>query len=68
MESDSIKNPVINNDDEIDFKELVLVIWKRKFFVLSVVAFFSITAIIYSLALPNIYQSRALLSLSLIHI
>ncbi|MDC1007653.1 Wzz/FepE/Etk N-terminal domain-containing protein [Gammaproteobacteria bacterium] len=64
MESDSNKNPLINinNDDEIDFKELVLVIWNRKFFVLSVVTFFSIIAIIYSLALPNIYQSRALLS------
>lgn len=49
-------------DDELDFRELFQVIWQGKWIVVAIVTFFSITAIVYSLSLPNIYQSKALLS------
>ena len=49
-------------DDELDFRELFQIIWQGKWIVAAIVTFFSITAIIYSLSLPNIYQSKALLS------
>ena len=51
-----------HDDDQIDFKELFQVLWKGKWVLITVTSFFSIAAIIYSLSLPNIYQSRALLS------
>ena len=62
MESNLNKSAILNTDDQIDFKELFQLIWQKKWFVLSVTGLFSLIAIIYSLALPNIYQSRALLS------
>tara|TARA_X000000368_G_scaffold418659_1_gene419264 strand:+ start:112 stop:1056 length:945 start_codon:yes stop_codon:yes gene_type:complete len=62
MESNLNKSAILNADDEIDFKELFQLIWQKKWFVLSITGLFSLIAIIYSLALPNIYQSRALLS------
>jgi LPS O-antigen subunit length determinant protein (WzzB/FepE family) len=55
-------NTSYNPDDELDFRELFQVIWQGKWIVVAIVTFFSITAIIYSLSLPNIYQSKALLS------
>ena len=47
--------------DEIDFRELFNVLLEGKWIIISVTAFFSIIAVIYSLQLPNIYQSKALL-------
>jgi LPS O-antigen subunit length determinant protein (WzzB/FepE family) len=52
----------VHDDDQIDFKELFQVLWKGKWVLIAVTSFFSVAAIIYSLSLPNIYQSRALLS------
>jgi len=48
-------------DEEIDLRELFYVLLKGKWIILSVTAFASIIAIIYSLSLPNIYESRSLL-------
>lgn len=50
------------DEDEIDIRELFKVIWYGKWIILSVTSFFSIAAVIYSLSLPNIYQSKAYLS------
>jgi uncharacterized protein involved in exopolysaccharide biosynthesis len=38
------------------------VLFKRKWIIVSVTAFVSIIGVVYSLYLPNIYQSRALLT------
>ena len=48
--------------EEIDLKEIFSIIWKGKKKIIILAAIFSILAMIYSLSLPNIYQSKALLS------
>ena len=47
--------------DEIDLQELFYVLLKGKWIIVSVTAFVSIIGVIYSLLLPNIYESKALL-------
>tara|TARA_B100001093_G_scaffold518987_1_gene605890 strand:+ start:999 stop:1958 length:960 start_codon:yes stop_codon:yes gene_type:complete len=49
-------------DDEIDLKELFFILVQGKRIVACVTAFLVIIGIIYSLSLPNIYQSEALLA------
>ena len=48
-------------DDEIDLRELFYVLLEGKQIIVSVTAFVSIIGVIYSLLLPNIYESKALL-------
>ena len=48
-------------DDEIDLRELFHVLWQGKWFIVSLTSFVSIIGVIYSLSLPNIYTSEALL-------
>lgn len=56
-------NEKINSyNDEIDFKELFNVILGGKWIIFIITSIFSIAAILYSLSLPNIYKSQALLS------
>ena len=49
------------NDDEIDLRELFYILLEGKRIIVSVTAFVSIIGVIYSLLLPNIYESKALL-------
>lgn len=49
-------------DDEINLKELFYVLWQGKWIIFSVTAFVSIFGVIYSLSLPNIYESKGLLA------
>jgi hypothetical protein len=49
------------SDDEIDLQELFYVLLEGKWIILSVAAFISIIGVIYSLLLPNIYESKTLL-------
>ena len=48
-------------DDEINLQELYNVLLEGKWIIVSLTAFISIIGVIYSLILPNIYESRALL-------
>tara|TARA_Y100001958_G_scaffold150367_1_gene134052 strand:+ start:580 stop:1503 length:924 start_codon:yes stop_codon:yes gene_type:complete len=48
-------------EDEINLQELFHVIFQGKWIIVSVTAFVSILGVIYSLSLPNIYTSKALL-------
>jgi len=48
-------------DDEIDLRELFYVLLKAKWIIASVTVFISTIGVIYSLLLPNIYESKALL-------
>jgi uncharacterized protein involved in exopolysaccharide biosynthesis len=48
-------------DDEIDLRELFYVLLEGKWIIASLTAFASIVGVIYSLFLPNIYESKALL-------
>ncbi|MBQ4834219.1 LPS O-antigen length regulator [Pseudoalteromonas sp. MMG010] len=58
--------PVPNNqfvaDDEIDLKELFSVIWQGKWIIIAITMVFAIVSVFYSLQLPNIYKSEALLA------
>ena len=60
QEAHSNKHP---NDfgDEIDLRELFYVLLERKWIIVSLTAFVSIIGVIYSLSLPNIYQSNTML-------
>jgi capsular polysaccharide biosynthesis protein len=60
MESNN-KN-ALNVENEIDLGEFFGVLWGGKWLIASVTSLFSIAAVIYSLSLPNLYQSTALLS------
>ena len=46
---------------EIDLREILYVLLEGKWIIVSLTAFISITGVIYSLLLPNIYVSKALL-------
>ena len=48
-------------EDEIDLRELFKVLLQGKWIIFSVTAFVSIIGVLYSLLLPNIYESKALL-------
>ena len=51
----------ISFDNEIDLLELFHVLFKGKWIIVSMTAFASIIGVIYSLFLPNIYESKALI-------
>lgn len=48
-------------NDVIDLKELWIALLNGKLLILSITTLVSIIAVIYSLSLPNLYQSRAIL-------
>lgn len=49
-------------DDEIDLKELFTVLWNGKLLISIITGFAAVSAVLFSLSLPNIYESKALLS------
>jgi LPS O-antigen subunit length determinant protein (WzzB/FepE family) len=49
-------------DDEIDLRELFYVLLEGKWIILSLTTFASVIGVIYSLSLPNIYESKATLA------
>lgn len=62
MQETENNNHIDGFEDEIDFLELLNVIWQGKWLVVSFTAFVSILGVIYSLSLPNIYVSTGVLS------
>ena len=48
-------------DDEIDLRELFYILLEGKWIIVSLTTFASIAGVIYSLSLPNIYESKAML-------
>jgi uncharacterized protein involved in exopolysaccharide biosynthesis len=57
QEAHSNKHP----NEEIDLRELFYALWEGKWIIVSLTAFASIAGVIYSLSLPNIYESKAML-------
>ena len=49
-------------DDEIDLKELFLVLWAGKFLIAAITAVFAISSVLYALSIPNQYKATALLA------
>jgi hypothetical protein len=60
MQEDN-SNKHSNDIDVIDLRELFHVLWDGKWIIVSLTTFASIFAVIYSLSLPNIYESKAIL-------
>ena len=60
QETHSNKHPN-DFDDEIDLREIFYVLLEGKWIIFSLTAFVSIIGVIYSLSLPNIYQSNTML-------
>ena len=60
QEAHSNKHPN-DFDDEIDLRELFYVLFEGKWIIVSLTAFVSIVGVIYSLLLPNIYESKTML-------
>lgn len=48
--------------DDIDMRELFTIVWKNKLLIFLITLVFSISAVTYSINLPNIYKSEALLA------
>lgn len=55
-----LKNPY--PDDEIDLKELFLVLWGGKWFISAVTGLAAAISVVVALSLPNIYTASALLA------
>lgn len=53
---------VSNQPDEIDIQEFFIKIWRKKITLITFTLISTLFAVIYSLTLPNIYKSSALLS------
>lgn len=53
--------PINDFDDEIDLREVFNALLEGKWIIISFTAFISIIGVIYSLLLPNIYESKAML-------
>ena len=51
-----------NDSDEIYLRRLFEILWEGKYIIVGFTVIFSIIAVLYSLSLPNLYQSSALLS------
>lgn len=61
MQEEQINNHLKDFKDEIDLQELFFVLLERKWIIISITAFVCTIGVIYSLLLPNIYVSKALL-------
>lgn len=48
-------------DDEIDVREIILLLWKKKYAILGLTSIFAISSVIYALSLQNIYTSSTIL-------
>jgi LPS O-antigen subunit length determinant protein (WzzB/FepE family) len=62
MTKDDIKNQAKTFDDEVDLLELFKTLFQGKWTIVSITTFVSTIGVIYSLTLPNIYESKALLT------
>ena len=51
----------MNRDDEIDILEILSVLFQGKWIIVLITSFAAILAVLYSLSLPNLYQSNSVL-------
>ena len=60
-----MRNDVQNDtqyDDEIDLRELFMVLWAGKIKIVAITAVFAVASVIYALSVPNQYKATALLA------
>ncbi len=56
-----MNNENIYNSDEINLNDIFLALWSKKFLIIFLTTIAAITSVFYSLSIPNIYTSSALL-------
>ena len=61
MQESHSNKPPNDFDNEIDLREFFYALFKGKWIIFSITSFASIIGVIYSLSLPNIYESKAIL-------
>ncbi len=61
MNDTQLKDMTDDLDDYIDLEDFLGVLYRGKWIIASIFVIFSIISVIFSLSLPNIYQSKALL-------
>ena len=52
---------IVKINDEIDIKKLFLIFWKSKIMIIFLTFIFAVSSVFFSLSLPNIYTSKAVL-------
>lgn len=52
------ESPVLSGSDEVDLRELFMILWQGKWWILIVTMLFSIAGVVYALSLPNLYSSK----------
>jgi len=62
--SEDIQTKNVSRDEEISLQDLLFIIWGYKLSIILISTFFAISAIFYSLSLPNIYRSDVVLQVS----
>ena len=61
MQDTYFNKDINNSNDEIDLRAIFYVLFQGKWIIISVTTFISIIGVMYSLSLPNIYESKAIL-------
>lgn len=62
MSSHKDSNNVFSSDNaEIDLKNLFFLFWNQKLLIIFITALAAVTSVLYSLSIPNVYRSQALI-------
>jgi uncharacterized protein involved in exopolysaccharide biosynthesis len=61
LENNALMNDQYD-DDEIDLRELFMVLWAGKIKIVAITAVFAVASVIYALSVPNQYKATALLA------
>ena len=51
-----------DNSKKIDLIDIFRIIWKKKYFLISITAFFAICSTFYALSITNVYTSKVTLA------
>jgi len=62
INQEALRQLQLNTDDDIALKELVKVIWQRRWAIIAMTFIFGMISITYVFSLPNIYKSEVLLA------
>ncbi len=60
--NNNLENITDQSHKEVDIREIISILWRNKVLLLGITLSFALFALIYSLYLPDIYKSQALLS------
>jgi hypothetical protein len=62
MENNTADQPLLNQYDEIDLRELFAVLWAGKLKIIAITAIFAVASVQHALSVPDQYKATALLA------